>query len=67
MVRERKHQAIKVGKVSQGKHNWVCQAKYNFSLGVNYCTETGDIEVHTDLPLEKEQLDVLIAKLREGT
>jgi hypothetical protein len=45
------------------RHNWVCRKKWNLSVAENFCTETGDVQLHTNLPVDENTLRKLYKDL----
>lgn len=53
------HKLISVKSTPNTKHNWVFSSRQSFFLNVNRCTETGDVQLSTNLPLPDAEIKKL--------
>ena len=52
----KEHKVFAIQSTPNAKHQWVLSEKRTFFVNLNRCTETGDVQLISDLPLTEAEL-----------
>jgi hypothetical protein len=53
------HKVISITSTPNTKHQWVFSERKQYFININRCTETGDVQLISNLPLSDDQVKSL--------